>query len=221
MNIRHSCSSALGVVLAALLVTACGNSGPPPAATESGDATAQSWIGRKAGAAMAKAQHELETGNLGIGDKAGFSINGHGPSRVSHLPRAEISPQGDLLIAGEPVAITDGQRELLLDYRGQVIDLAKAGMAIGIQGADIAGTALGGIGTALFGGAGGRQAFEERIEAEAARIEGEAQKLCALLPSLYDSQQALAASLPEFQPYATMTPEDIDECGKSDDAGST
>ncbi|NLB58745.1 MAG: hypothetical protein GX805_09845, partial [Gammaproteobacteria bacterium] len=43
-------------------------------------------------------------------------------------------------------------------------------------------------------------------------------KLCALLPGLYDSQQALAAELTEFVPYATMTREDIDECGKDSDA---
>ena len=220
MNKRTRASTLTALALAALLVTGCGGGGQPPGTDQAGEPTANSWIGRKAEAAITKAQQEMETGNLRIGDKSGFTINGtrYGPSRSVELPPAEITPQGGLLIEKEPVPVTDAQRELLLDYRQQVIALAKAGMTIGIQGADIAGTALTGIGNAVFGGAEGRQAYEERIEAEAARIEDEARMLCALLPSLYDSQEAVAASLPAFEPYATLTPEDIDECGKEDDA---
>ena len=91
-------------------------------------------------------------------------------------------------------------------------------MAIGIQGADIAGKALDGIGSAVFGGEEGRREYEARIEAESARIKDEARRLCTLLPPLHDSQQALAASLPEFEPYATLTLQDIEDCGKGDDA---
>ena len=35
-----------------------------------------------------------------------------------------------------------------------------------------------------------------------------------MLPALLSSQQALAASLPAFKPYARMTQSDIDDCGK-------
>ena len=38
--------------------------------------------------------------------------------------------------------------------------------------------------------------------------------LCKQLPSMLTTQQQLAASLPEFKPYATMTQHDIDDCGK-------
>jgi len=33
------------------------------------------------------------------------------------------------------------------------------------------------------------------------------------------SQQALAGSLPAFKPYATMTQDDINDCGKKGDKG--
>ena len=39
-------------------------------------------------------------------------------------------------------------------------------------------------------------------------------KLCKQLPGMLASQQALAASLPAFKPYARMTQADIDDCGK-------
>ncbi|WP_101925466.1 MULTISPECIES: hypothetical protein [Luteimonas] len=50
------------------------------------------------------------------------------------------------------------------------------------------------------------------MEAEGAKIEAEADKLCDRLPPLLASQQALAAALPAFQPYATMDATDVDDC---------
>lgn len=216
MNTRTFRTTASALALAALLATGCGGSQPPPDNQAADAAAAQSWIGRQAAAGIAKAQRELESKNIGIGRNGGITVNGRtfGPRDADGLPKAEITPGGDLLIQGEPIAVTGAQRELLLEHRRQLIGLAQAGMAIGIKGADIAGVALTGLGEAVFGGKEGRKAYEERIEAEAARIEEEAMQLCRLLPDLHDSQQALAAALPEFAPYATMTREDIDECGK-------
>lgn len=220
MNIRTLASTGAVLALAAALATGCGGAEGPPPAGDSEAPAAQSWIGRKAEAAITKARQEMETGNLKIGGKHGFSINGthYGPSRSNGLPPAEITPDGELLIEDSQVPVTGAQRELLLDYRNRYIDVAQAGMAIGLQGADIAGKALGGIGSAVFGGEEGRREYEARIEAESARIKDEARRLCTLLPPLHDSQQALAASLPEFEPYATLTLQDIEDCGKGDDA---
>jgi len=52
------------------------------------------------------------------------------------------------------------------------------------------------------------------MEAEGAKMEAEAQKMCTHMPALLASQQALAAALPEFAPYATMDASDVDDCGK-------
>ena len=43
-------------------------------------------------------------------------------------------------------------------------------------------------------------------------IEVAAMALCDRLPALYQSQQALAAAVPEFAPYADMDESDIDDC---------
>ena len=183
----------------------------PPTAAVADD----SFIGRHVGGAIEQARKELATQNISISDGVDININGHKwKTGDGTLPKAEITPQGDLLIEGKTVAITPAQRAELLAYRGQILGIAEAGMAIGAQGANIAGHALSGAVGAIFGGKDGEKEFEKQIEAEAAKIEVEAMKICTRLPALLTGQQALAASLPEFKPYARMTQADIDDCGK-------
>ena len=221
MNTRRSFIAAIAITAFSLLSLGCsGGSTPQPS---DGMTETESFFARQASKAIAEAQRKLETENIPVDSSTSFTIDGHryGASRSSSdLPRAEITPQGELLVAGEPVPATPGQRELLLEHRTQIMGVAHAGMAVGAQGANIAGTALSGLGGLLLGGEEGRNAYEERVKAEAETIKQEAVKLCSLLPGLYDSQQALAAAMPEFAPYATMTRQDIDECGKdiADDA---
>ena len=187
----------------------------PPAPPVAAGKADKGFIGRQVEQALAEARKELHAGNLSINGDIDISINGKRFGKSDgHLPKAEISPQGELLIEGKTVETSAAQRQQLLIYRNQVLGIADAGMAIGSQGADLAGKALGGVFGAIFGGEQGQKDFEARMEAEGKKIEAEALKLCAQLPPLLASQQALAASLPAFKPYATMTQEDIDDCGK-------
>ena len=208
-------------LLAGLSLTACSEPPAPPAAPAppsppvATDASPKSFIGRHVDKALDEARKELATNNISIGD--GFDINVNGRqihTKGDNLPKAEITPQGDLLIEGKAVDITPAQRQELLAYRGRILGIAEAGMAIGGKGADLAGEALSGVVGAIFGGKDGEKAFNEHMEAQGKKIEAEAMKLCAQLPGLLSSQQALAASLPEFKPYARMTQDDIDDCGK-------
>lgn len=57
--------------------------------------------------------------------------------------------------------------------------------------------------------------MEARIEAEARKLEAQTQQLCDQLPHLLETQQALAAAVPEFAPYARMTVDDIKDCRES------
>lgn len=190
---------------------------PPaaPAPPVAGNDSPNGFIGRQVEKAINEAREELRTQNISISD--GFNINVNGReihSNDTNLPKAEITPQGDLLIEAKTVDVTPAQRQQLLTYRGQIIGIAEAGMAIGVKGADIAGEALSGVVGAIFGGKEAEQAFEQRMEAQGRKIEAEAVKLCTQLPGLLSSQQVLAASLPAFKPYARMTQDDIDDCGK-------
>ena len=213
MKNTHALAAAL---LVAMSLTACGNApAPPPPAPPAAPDAPKTFIGRHVEKALAEARKELATGNISISD--GFNINVNGReihNKGDNLPNAEITPQGDLLIEGKPVDISPEQRRQLLAYRGQIIGIAEAGMAIGGKGADLAGEAIGGVVGAIFGGKEGEQAFEQRMEAQGEKLEAEAMKLCVQLPPLLASQQALAASLPAFKPYARMTQADIDDCGK-------
>lgn len=182
---------------------------PPVAAN-----TPKGFIGRQVEKAITEARQELRTQNISISDGFNINVNGHEIKRNEGLPKAEITPQGDLLVEGKAVAVTPAQRQQLLAYRGQIIGIAEAGMAIGVQGADLAGEALSGAVGAIFGGKDSEKEFEQRMEAQGEKIEAEAMKLCAYLPAMLSSQQALAASLPAFKPYANMTREDIEDCGK-------
>lgn len=224
---RRPAALAFALFCVAATTAGCSRTPDAPAPASAPDATARtdadrSFIGRQAAQAIEQAGEKLRAGNITLGRDAGIGINGprDGNGEVdSHLPKAEISPEGDLLIAGQPVEVDAAQHALLVEHRRLLEEVALAGMAVGVQGADIAGTALSGLGEAVFGGEEGRRAYEARMEAEARRIKDDARKICALLPPLRDSQQALAAALPAFAPYATMTPQDIADCGDAIDEG--
>lgn len=201
----------------ALALAACSRDPAPTPSAPAADGPPTSFIGRQVDRALQEARRELHAGNLRLDQGLDITLNGgristgRGGSDPS-LPKAEITPQGDLLVDGEPVALSAAQREQALAYRRSVLDIADAGIALGGRGADLAGTALGGVAGAILGGKQGEQAFEQRMQAEGAKLEAEARKLCERLPDLLMRQRALAASVPAFAPYARMTPQDVDDC---------
>lgn len=127
-------------------------------------------------------------------------------------PDAEITPDGDLLIGSQAVALSAGQRALLAEHRRQLVGIATEGVQIGRQGVDLAGKAMK---SALFAVLTGNEArFERKMEAEAAKIEASALKLCDRLPALLASQNAVSDAVPEFKPYARVEQSDIAECAR-------
>ena len=162
---------------------------------------------------LAAARRELDTGNLQLGDSLRF---GTSDARASHadraLPRAEITPQGDFLIEGKPVAIDRYQRQELLLYRGEVIAIAKAGIDIGQKSAEAA-LDVGDRSwvTLLFTAMTG--SLERRIEKTVREtVEPGVRQICLSLPALRDRQQRLSATLPAFRPYATLEADDVEDC---------
>ena len=158
---------------------------------------------------LAKARRELETDNLRLDNSMVF---GQRRKADAALPGAEITPRGDLLIDGRAQPVDAGQRRELLDYRRQVIELARAGIDIGERSAEVALAAVDVPVTSLLFGAftGG---LERRIERTIAReLEPAVRGLCRQLPALMASQQRLAASVPQFRPYANLRREDLDDC---------
>ena len=190
--------------------TTASNASKPAAPAEPGG------LSGMVGAAMDKARAEMETKNIGIGGNGvHINVNGHEINTPDDkAPHAEISPQGDLLVEGKPVDITPAQRKLLLEYRGEIIGVASAGMEIGKQGVDIAGKAVGTAIASIFNGKSDQA--EQEMKAQGDKIEAAAMKLCDQLQPMLETQQDLAASLPAFKPYASMQQSDIDDCRKHD-----
>lgn len=229
MNLRHLPRHALILaLLAAVPILGCSRTPQPapadPAASSPAaraDAGAKGYIARQIDSAFEQARRELHSSNLPIhGDNIRIGNHTLGGDDKG-LPKAEITPQGDLLIAGKPVAISAGQRRDLLVYREQIIAIAEAGMTIGSQGIDIAGKAVGGLPGLIFGGEQAQKDYEAKMQAEGKKIEAAARQLCGQLPPLLAAQQRLAASLPAFKPYATMTQADIDDCFKDNQDDAT
>lgn len=183
---------------------------PPSNSADTGDAP-ETFIGRSVEKAIVEARQELRSKNISISDGIRVNVNGREFKRDDNLPKAEITPQGDLLIEGKQVVVDAAQRKLLLDYRNHIIAIADAGMAIGVRGADLAGKAISETIDGLISGDTG--GIERKVEAEVSKIEADAMRLCAQLPPMLATQQQLATSLPVFKPYATMTEADIDDCG--------
>ena len=193
----------LPTLLLCLPLAACGNhdnagKADPAAATPAAAAAETSTIGKTVQVATDKARSELANSNISVSN--------------GQADKAEITPQGELLINGKAVATDASQRALLLDYRRQIEAVAGAGMDIGVAGANLGVKAAGEALKGVFSG--DTQGIEERVNGEASKIEAKAKQLCELLPRMLTTQQALATALPAFKPYATMDQSDIDDCSK-------
>ena len=128
------------------------------------------------------------------------------------MPKAEITPRGDFLIEGEAVAIDARQRRELLAYRAHVIEIAKAGIDIGERSANAALDAVDqGLFRLMVGAMTG--SLERRVERTVRQtVEPGVRQICRRLPELLDSQQRLGEAVPEFRPYATLQPGEVNDC---------
>ncbi|WP_449467004.1 DUF2884 family protein [Stenotrophomonas humi] len=186
MNLR----TPLLTALLCLPLFACGER------PQTNSASTDTRLGQKVREATDDARKKLAESNISVSSSDGTKV--------------EISPKGDLLINATPVALNDSQRALVLQYRQQMLGVAEAGIDVGVQGANLGVRAASEALKGIFSG--NTDQIEERVNAEAAKIEASASKICDQLPALLATQQQLAATIPEFAPYAKMDQGDIDEC---------
>jgi len=162
---------------------------------------------------MARERAGLDNGNLSLDNSLHFGRQDqHQVAQPVNLPKGEITPAGDLLVDGKAVAVDAAQRRQLLDYRAQVIALARKGIDAGERAALLA---IDATDVSMFrlivGGLTG--SLERRVETTVQReIQPTVMEICHSLPQLRDSQQALATSVPAFRPYATLQSRDAGDC---------
>lgn len=125
-------------------------------------------------------------------------------------PTAQITKAGEFSIDGKIQTVTPEQRLLLQTYHREMNGMTSDGIAIGKQGAALAGTAV----TEAIKGAinGNGDQIDAKVEAEAEKIEQRALQLCRRLVVIKATQDSLAAQLPAFAPYATIATGDVKDC---------
>lgn len=128
---------------------------------------------------------------------------------------ARISPTGDLDIRGKAVALSPGQRQLLQHYAAGIRDIQDRGLEIGQHAVQMVGGMLGTLVSSLVDG--DSQDLDRRMRAKAEPLKEEARALCKDVKSEKQVQDAIAASLPAFQPYAVIEPHPEHDCHIDDD----
>lgn len=131
-----------------------------------------------------------------------------------NVPDAAITPRGDFLIAGKRVPLTGQQRKEVAVYRAQYIEIAREGIAIGHEGIEAGRRAVVPMVFAALFGASDHE-IQASMDKRLGGVREAAMKLCDRLPDLMATDQQLAADLPAFQPYATLTQKRIDDCSKN------
>lgn len=126
-------------------------------------------------------------------------------------PNATVNAAGDLTIAGKAVVTTPAQRQLAARYFTEVQGIRSDAIATGQQGVALASKAIGEV----IGGlaAGDPDRISHRVEAEAGKVEAKADQICLRLGAIREVQEALAADLAAFRPYATIKAEQVSGCG--------
>jgi hypothetical protein len=201
------------VLVMAMLLPTVGFAGERPAGgIDDGIRADMAEARREVSAELAAARAELDTGNLELGRSLRLGTSAQSGDHDATLPKAEITPDGDFLIEGKTVAIDAAQRRELLAYRGQVIDIARAGLELGERSASAALDVVDqGLFRLMFSAMTG--SLERRMEKTIRQtVEPGARGICRRLPALLDTQQRLGEAVPEFRPYATLQSDDIDDC---------
>src|SRR3546814_9219822 len=106
------------LLLACLVLLGACSRDEPPAAQAPANESADTALGRTLGKVAEKVRTKLEHENITL-------------SSSDAEAKAEITPQGDLLIDGKKVATDEAQRALLLAYPAGIIAVAAAGPDIG------------------------------------------------------------------------------------------
>lgn len=137
--------------------------------------------------------------------------NGQVTIHAQGEPDAIVAADGGLRVDGEAVALSASQQALLKRYHADALQLRSDGLAVGSAGIAVAGKAVGSVIRGLLSGDPDR--IEPEVEADTARIHAKVAKLCDHLADLQSTQDAVAASLPAFQPYAQIESGDCRQDG--------
>ena len=187
-------------LLVALMSTACTEEARQTAAETKATVAEATAEGGTIDQAFAEAREKMQTENLTL-------------SAGDASAKAELTPEGDVLINGVALPMTAEQRAAALAYRAELLAIGEAGMAMGREGMDIAGDALALAAKGVFGG--DTSASEAAIEAKGKAMEAAGLALCERVQGLALAQERLSTLVPELKQYAKAIDIDAD-CNVAD-----
>ena len=139
--------------------------------------------------------------------------------RGSDGTEATVSKEGELAIAGQPVAVAEAERADLTRYYRAANDVVGHAAATGVAGAEVGATAASAVANGLAKG--DMSEVRGKVEAQAEEVKRQALKLCDDIKEVRAAQEVLRAALPKFEPYAVVGEHDVVDCGKDvRDAGA-
>ena len=124
---------------------------------------------------------------------------------------AVISADGTLDIDGKRVAVDASQKQLLSAYHGDAMKVREHGIAAGMAGAKTGIDAVGSSISGLFKDK-SKEEIESDVKASTGDVIAAAAKICHDMARIQSTQDALAAQLPAFRPFARLTGNDVSEC---------
>lgn len=133
--------------------------------------------------------------------------------RAEGAPVAVISEHGDFSVGDKAVTVTEPQRAQLLAYYSAAHAVHAHGLETGMAGAAMGGAAIKGLTNAALQGDSSK--IDQAVNAQAARIDAAAAKICKDLVQMQAAQDALKTSLAEFKPYGDILAAETDgDCAK-------
>jgi len=130
---------------------------------------------------------------------------------------ATISSDGTLKIGSGVVPLTDAQRAGVVaiyaaaqSIKQHGLETGKAGVAVGAEAASEALHGLANGDTSQIGA---------KVEAKADEVRRAAARICADVAQLRQAELAVAASLPAFSPYVSVSEGDVAHCEKDTKPG--
>ncbi|QWP75184.1 hypothetical protein J5226_16320 [Lysobacter sp. K5869] len=124
--------------------------------------------------------------------------------------RAEIGPDGAIAIDGKALALNPAQQAAGRAFYVEAVGIRSDGAAIGKAGAAMAGQVLSTVAQDLRSGH--TDQTGSKVEAQAAKLEEQAMRICQRVGTLRVAQEQLVAQVPQFAPFARKNLTTGDEC---------
>lgn len=119
---------------------------------------------------------------------------------AAHQPNARININGDLYLGDKVIEVAPAQRDLLKIYYADAMKIRDDGIATGKLGAALGAQAIDSVVRNLAEG--NPDKIDKEISPQADKVDQSAMKICGDVTRIKAAQDALAAQLSVFKPYA-------------------